>query len=427
MKNAVTVKLFLILLLILPVSLSAADFGLVLNANGGCENSLTEDNTLTYKMDILPRFSTLIGDNGEFILSAGFSVGKDDESFYIPELLRTEFSIRFGNSGISVGRVNFSDPLSFVASGLFDGVKYYYNTGAGNFYAGVWYTGNTYKERARVIMTEDDKSAFYKPFEYGDFLGTYFASRRVISSVGWEHPSIGEFLQLNTAYVGQTDLNDADTQYYSQYLIIKAGIPINNLFMEFGGSIEFSQTIANEKKIDKELISERWTHSKNFTAGESKFNMAFAGDIGLFLLFPSKFNSRLLFKGTILGGNVNDTIGAFIPITAKEYGYVLRTPLTGLSVFSLDYSSKFSDSFGCSLTTSYFVCNDLGTFSGYPIAEDSEGYFLGPEASARITWSPASDLQFNLGGGAFFPSLGNAGSGEKLLWRVDLTVILLIL
>jgi len=147
----------------------------------------------------------------------------------------------------------------------------------------------------------------------------------------------------------------------------------------------------------------------------------------LFLLFPSEFNSRLLFKGTISGGKVNDSIGAFIPITAKEYGYVLRTKLLGLSVFSLDYSSKFSNSFGGSLTTSYFVRNDLGTFSGFPAAADSEGYFLGPEASAQITWSPASDMQFILGGGAFFPSLGNAGSDEKVLWRVDLTLILSIL
>jgi len=399
-------KAYLIfLLLILPVSLSAADFGLVLNASGGYKNGFEEDNTLTYGANILPRFSTLIGDNGEFILSAGFSMGKEDESFYIPQLLRTEFSIRFGNSGIRAGRINFSDPLSLVASGLFDGVRYNYNTSTGNFYAGMFYTGLLYKERANIIMTENDKSAFYKTFEYNDFFKTYFASKRVVSAVGWEHPSIGEFLQLNTTYIGQTDLNDADTKYHSQYLIIKTGIPVNNLLMEFGGSVEFSQTLTDE----------------------SKFNMAFAGDIGLFLLFPSEFNSRLLFKGTISGGRVNDSIGAFIPITAREYGYVLKTKLSGLSILSMDYSSKFSNSFSGSLTASYFVRNDLGTFSGYPIAADSEGYFLGPEVSAQITWGPASDLQFNLGGGAFFPSLGNAGSNEKLLWRVDLTLILLIL
>jgi hypothetical protein len=407
MKKIIFNKLFLILFLTLPFSLSAYDFGLVLNANGGYENGLEEDNTATYKVDILPRFSTLIGDNGELIVSAGFSAGKEkeDESYYVPELLRTELNIRFGNSGIRAGRIIFSDPLSIVASGLFDGIRYHYNTDGGSFYAGVWYTGLLYKGKANIIMTVDDQIAFDKPLEYEDFSGTYFASKRVISSVGWEHPSIGEFLQLSTAFVGQTDLNDADTKYHSQYLIIKAGIPVKNLLMEFGGSVEFAQTITEE----------------------SVFNTAFAGDVGLFLLFPSAFNSRLLFKGTIAGGRKDDSMGAFIPITSREYGYVLRTKITGLSVFSMDYSSKFSNSFSGSLTASYFVRNDLGTFKGYPIAVDSEGYFLGPEASAQITWSPASDLQFNFGGGAFFPSLGNAGSDEKVLWRVNLTLILLII
>jgi hypothetical protein len=405
MKNALIKKIFLVLLLILPVSLSAYDFGLVISANGEYENGLSEDNAFNYKVDILPRFSTLIGDNGEFILSAGFSVGMENEYFYIPELLRTEFSMRFGNSGIRVGRINFSDPLSFIASGFFDGIQYHHNSGLGTFRIGAWYTGLLYKERANITMNETDLASFFMPLDYGDFVNTYFASRRVLSSIGWEHPSIGEFLHLNIAYVGQTDVNGADTAYHSQYLIVKAGIPVDNLLMEFGGSVEFSQTVADE----------------------NKFNMAFAGEFGLFLLFPSRFNSRLSFTGTIAGGRTGDFFGAFDPITSKEYGYILKTKIQGLSIFSLNYSSRFSNSFSGSFTASYFVRNDLGTFYGYPIGIDSEGYFLGPETSARITWSPASDLQFSLGGGIFFPSLGNAGSEEKLKWRVDLTVIMSVL
>jgi hypothetical protein len=387
--------------------LSAYDFGLVVNANGGYGNITSEDGAFDYKVDVLPRFSTLIGDNGEFILSAGLSIGKDEQDFfYIPELLRTEFSMRFGNSSLKVGRINFSDPLSFIADGLFDGIQYYYNSGAGSFRIGAWYTGFQYKKRANIIMTENDQTAFFKPFDYDDFFNTYFASKRVISSVGWEHPSVGEFLHLNTAFVGQTDLNGDDTKYHSQYVILKAGIPINNFLMEFGGSVELSQTVVDEEK---------------------KFNMAFAGEIGLFLLFPSKFNSRLSFTGIIAGGGMDDLIGAFTPITGNEYGYILKSKITGLSVFSLNYSSKFSSFLDASFTASYFVRNDLGTFNIYPVTADNEGYFLGPEASVRITWSPTSDLQFNLGGGAFFPSLGDVGPKEDIRWRVELSVIMSIL
>jgi len=395
--------IFYFLFFIFP--LSAYDFGLVINENDGVGNIISENNIFDFKVDILPRFSTLIGDNGEFIISAGFSIGMENgDFFYIPELLRTEFSMRFGNSSLKVGRINFSDPLSFIANGLFDGAQYYYNSGAGSFKFGAWYTGFQYKKRANIAMTEDDQTALNTPFEYGD-IDSYFASRRVISSVGWEHPSIGEFLHLNTAFVGQTDLNDVDTKYHSQYVILKAGIPINNFLMEFGGSVELSQTVADE----------------------NKFNMAFAGEVGLFLLFPSKFNGRLSFTGTIASGKVNDLIGAFIPITGNEYGYILKSKIPGLSVFSLNYSSKFSNSLGGSFTASYFVRNDLGTFKSYPVIEGNKGYFLGPEASARITWSPASDLQFNLGGGAFFPSLGDAEPKEKIKWRVDLSVIMSLL
>jgi hypothetical protein len=377
----------------------------VINSNGGYENTLSEENNFNYKVDALPRFSTLLGKNSELIISAGFSFGKENEFFYIPELLRTEFSIRFGNSRLRIGRINYSDPLSFVASGLFDGVQYYYNSDSGTFRAGAWYTGLLFKERANITMNSADMEKFYMPLDYSDFSNTYFASKRVLTSIEWEHPSVGEFMQLNTTYIGQIDLNGADTSYHSQYLIVKAGIPINNFLMEFGGSVEFSQTVVTD---------------------DSEFNIAFAGEIGLFLLFPSQFNSRLSFTGLIAGGKTGDTIGAFTPITAKEYGYILRAKISGLSIFSLNYTSKFNNSFGGSVTASYFVRNDLGTFYGYPVDADNEGYFLGPEASCRITWSPASDLHFNLGGGAFFPSLGDAGSEEKLIWRVDMSVIMSI-
>jgi len=420
MRKVLFLKIF-ILLLILPVSLFAFDFGLVLSENVGF-GGIEGDGAFDHKLDIVPRFSTLIGDNAEFILTAGFSLGyENEEAYYIPELLRTEFSMRFGNSGMRVGRINYTDPLSFVVDGLFDGYQYYYNSRAGSFRIGAWYTGLQYKKRANIQMSEVDQANYLKTVVYDDFPDTYFASKRMFASIGWEHPSIGELVHLNTAVIGQMDLNDVDlnndgineAKYHSEYVILKAGIPINNFLMEFGGSVEFSQ-------ID---------------AVDMIFNTAFAGEIGLFLLFPSKYNSRLSFKSIITSGvidsndnkvNDNGEIGAFIPITSKEYGYILKSKIPGLSIFSLNYSSKFSKTFSGSFTASYYVRSDLGTVNTYPVTTGSDGYFLGPEASARVTWGPASDLQFSLGGGAFFPSLGDAGSKEEIKWRVDFSVVMSI-
>lgn len=388
-------------MLLLPVSLSAADFGLAINANGRMGNAESEDAAFYYKTIILPRLSTLIGENGELIVSAGFSFGKEEDFFTIPELLRTELSMNFGNAGIRAGRINYTEPLSLIADGLFDGFQYYYHSTMGSFRIGAWYTGFQYKERNNIVMTASDQSAMAVPLDYGNFSGTYFASKRAFASLEWEHPSLGELVHIHTAVIAQMDLNDTAIAYHSQYGILKIGIPISNFLMELGGSVAFSQTITDE----------------------TKYNTSYAGQLGLFWLFSSSFNSRLSLTGIIASGRTDDSGGEFIPVTSKEYGYILQAKIPGLSVFSLNYSAMLSATFGASFTASYFVRNDLGTFNSYPAA-DNKGYFLGPEAQARITWSPVSDLQFILDGGAFFPSLGDAGPEEAMKWRVDMTLIM---
>jgi len=42
-------------------------------------------------------------------------------------------------------------------------------------------------------------------------------------------------------------------------------------------------------------------------------------------------------------------------------------------------------------------------------------------------WSPASDLQINLGGGIFLPSLGNVAPNEKNFWRIEINAIFSLL
>jgi hypothetical protein len=70
---------------------------------------------------------------------------------------------------------------------------------------------------------------------------------------------------------------------------------------------------------------------------------------------------------------------------------------------------------------------DLKAYSGYPLSSDSNGYFIGNEFFARLLWSPASDLQINLGGGLFMPSLGNAVPNAGNFWRVELNAVFSLL
>jgi hypothetical protein len=97
--------------------------------------------------------------------------------------------------------------------------------------------------------------------------------------------------------------------------------------------------------------------------------------------------------------------------------------MTGITILDLNYSARFLKSLGASLNLSYFIRNDFVTPNNFYI-EESENKNLGGEIFARIVWSPVSDIQLNLGGGAFFPSLGNVWSDEKVRWRIDLTAVL---
>ncbi|MCL2441201.1 MAG: hypothetical protein FWD14_05635 [Treponema sp.] len=405
-QKIITIVFVFFMQAFMPAFLPAYDFGLVTNINTGFGNSIYEDNDFDFDLTLWPRFSFLIGDDSGFIATAGLSFGVDDNNdfSFVPELLHTEFYKRFGVSEIKAGRFSYTDPLSFIVSGLFDGVQYLYTSHIGNFHAGVWYTGLLYKKNASITMTSDDMVGFLASLDFNDLSNTYFAPKRIFTSFGWEHPSLGELVHLNTALIAQVDLRKADYQYKynNQYIILKAGLPVNNFLFEFGGSLELSQ----------------------ITGEENENGFALAAEAGFYWLFPGIYNSRLSFTGRITSGKSEGFCEAFNPITSKYYGYILKKKMSGISVFTVDYSRRLNPSMGVSVTTAYFVRNDLGTIAGYPLAFDSDGYFLGPDIMTRLVWSPASDLQFNLSGGMFLPALGNANPKEKSLWRAELTVVM---
>ena len=406
MKNTRFVKIFLLMisLIVLPVSLMAFDFGLAANVYAGYGNDNAGENVFDFKANLWPRFTFLIGDNAEFFLSAGLTIDINRDTLFIPELLRTEYSVRFGNAGLRVGRVNYSDPLSFIASGLFDGVHCYLNSNMGRFGAGLWYTGLLYKETANITMTNNDVTDYNKPLDYNDFFNTYFAAKKLIAAAEWHHPSLGEFLIFDAAAVFQFDLFEGTGQYHNQYFIVKAGMPVSAFFLELGGAVELSQT-----KTDDGVLS----------------NTAFAGDLGVSWMLPTAVNSRLAFNFKIAGGrDEKDKFMAFTPITTNYFGNIFKHKMSGLSLFSLNYTMRINREIGAMVTASYFIRNDLGTVAGYPASPDSDGYLLGPEIFARLIWSPLSDTQINLGAGAFFPMLGNSGPDEAIRWRVELTATL---
>jgi len=391
----------------LPVLfLSAADWGTVLE--GAAAREITDD--LQYSGTVVPWLSVpFLGANGNEVkgglyISAGVTAEyKKDTLGYIPELLRTELAYRWDGGEVKAGRIYYTDPFGFVAQGLFDGARLTLNLGGASLGVGAWYTGYLYKKNANITMTGQELVSYNTEPDYdnfpniyfGDFWDTYFAPRRLLAALDWEHPALAEWIRLKASLIGQMDLSGSESLYHSQYLALKAGIPVHRFIFELGGCFELAEAA-------------------------ERYQIAFAGELGIAWAPPLKIPNRLMLLGRYAGGTVDDTITAFVPITTEFQGDVLKAKFSGLSMVRLEYMIRPHRSFSFGVRNSYFVLNDLGSYQGLPL--ESEGYFLGDEVYGFLTWNPFSDLQIRGGGGAFLPFLGDADPKGDILWRAELAM-----
>jgi hypothetical protein len=364
------------------------DFGLILNQSAGY-GGIGKDGLFDYSVAAVPRVSGLIGATGDFIVSGAIEAGYDEGWSFVPELLRTELSFHPGDWAFEIGRMYHSDPLGFVAEGLFDGVKAAYNSELGTISTGLWYTGLLYKKRTAIEMTPEETEAYNAPLDYGDFQRTYFSPKRFLATLAWEH--LGGAIQARASVLGQFDLY-SEKPLHSQYLIAKATMPVSNFSFDLGGCFELLQD-------------------------DGELGTAFAAEAGVAFTPETRIKNRLSLSARF-------SSSAFLPFTSESQWNILRVKHSGLSLITLDYAARLHQTFSAGLTSTYFIRNDLERYKGYPLtAENSEGYFLGNEFFARLFWSPASELQAILGAGVFLPSLGDAAPKADNNWRAELSVI----
>ena len=381
------------------------DFGLILDQNADY-GGYGADGSFGYSGSLIPRFSALLGDSADIYISAGFRAAYFEDWSFTPELLRTEFSFGRGNFDLKAGRMYHADPSGLIAEGLFDGAKFSLEGEAGAVSLGTWYTGLLYKGRANILMTAADREIYSRELDFtgfpNSFVDTYFAPRRVVSSLGWEHLSLGGSLQVKAALLAQFDLSE-EAPLHSQYLAVKLSLPGSLFGFDAGGTVE--------------LIEE-----DGFGEG---FGIAAAAELGLHLTPPTQPRQRLSLVGRYSSGGLErDGLLAFQPLTTKAQGGIFNAGLSGLSLVSLDYIIQPAGAFTAGLTSTCFIRSDLETYRAYPLSGESDGSILGTEFFGRLLWSPFSDLQLNLGGGLFLPSLGNANTDADFSWRVELNVIL---
>jgi len=398
-------------------SLFAWDFGLTFNQNFGV-SGYGSDRSFRYSGSLVPRVSGLIGENSDYYLSAGVEAAYLDGLAFIPELLRTEFTFRSSALAVKAGRMYHSDPLGLIASGLFDGARVSYDSLVGSFYAGAWYTGLLYKKRINIEMTDADYKQTNDPLDTGDYAGTYFAPKRLLVGLGWEHLSLGGEASASAAVLGQFDLSNGtspggeatggDSPLNSQYIAGKVTVPFNAFSYGFslglGGCFEFFQQ-------------------------SGKFETGYAAELGIGFALPILPNSNLSLLARYASGASDGNAFAFIPLTTIGQGNILGAKLSGIAMISVDYSARLLETLSAGISSSLFIRNDKKTYSAYPlnselIEENGKGYLLGNEFFARVLWSPFSDIQVNLGGGVFLPSMGDAAPKADSSWRVELNVII---
>ena len=394
-----------IVFLVVCMPLSAYDWGLFTAQNISVEGMGTDilgdetKDSVEYTGALIPWISAPLGDGGDMYLSASLAPHYLNKRWeLVPELLRTEVSFRIKETGeLTIGRMNYTDSLGLIADGLFDGVYYSIDySKKGTIGIGAWYTGLLYKRTAYITMTEEDLALYYAVLDYGDFINTYCAPRRIFGAIDWDYYGIGELAELNCTLIGQFDLSGRERLYHSVYLMAKLSIPVKSFVLEAGGCAELA------------IASQR------YYAG-------FAGELGVGWYLPTSIQDRLMLLARISNGSILDNhIAPFVPITTIPQGGVLRAKLSGLSMISLDYTARFHETFSIQVTSSYFVLSDLISYEG-PI-KGRDGYFLGNEFYGRVIWSPVSDVYIACGGGVFLPSLGNADRNADMLWRAELVV-----
>jgi hypothetical protein len=397
------IRCLLLGMFILGQGLAAQDYGLTLRSLPVFTNGEDPAVNVEYTGTAVPWFAAPLGEQGDLYLSGGISAEYADEEWKpVPEVYRFEITYRFGSGlRLEAGRLPYREPLNLVMNGLFDGLALGFDLGKTRLSAGAFYTGLLYKKTAYITMSSGD----YADYHDRDH---YFASRRLVFSLGWEIPVLADSDgKLDLGITGQFDLNepenrvDGDTKIHSQYALAKFTLPFLNCFNA-------------ELGILPGMIEE---------SGRSQ-GFCFAVSGGLAWLPPGGVHDRLSLSMALSSGAWNDTVRAFLPINTIVQGKVLRPKLSGLALMEAEYAVRIHQSLSADVQAAYFFRTDSRTYGDPEMDGTSLSPLLGGEVYGGLTWAPVSDISLSLGGGAFFPQMGKSFAPDTpARWRISLETI----
>jgi hypothetical protein len=397
------------LLLLASLSAGALDFGLAAGQSFKVSNEGGGSGALAYTPLLNLWASGPLGERFYLHLSGkiGFEYGKPFDGggawrdpAALPELARTELDWQASPAlRISLGRRYFQDPAGLAAAGLFDGLAAGFNALGSRFSGGVYYTGLLYKDTADIVMTGRDQEEYAKPLALDK---SYFASRRVLVSLDWENPGLSPRSSLALGLLGQFDVNEGEDRLHSQYLSARYGrrLPFN-AGLEAAAALGVKEVNGTGAVFFAGLLEGSWRP-------------------------PGALDHQLSLRGLYSSPAREEGLSAFAPLNALPQGQVFSPALSGLSFIRAAYTLRPRRTLSLGAEASYFIRTDTVSFRDNlePDKLKAEGYFLGGELYGSAAWTPLPDLVLTLGGGAFFPRLGNAFEPEaKVRWKAVLGLV----
>ncbi|MDR1318674.1 MAG: hypothetical protein LBJ90_03540 [Treponema sp.] len=383
---------FCFLLFTLPGAF-AGDFGFILSQKALFTNGELSSGTTEYSGTVMPWFASPLGDKADLYLSGGLSARYEDEEWKpLPEIYRFEAVYSpFPDLRLEAGRVPFKESLSYVAEGLFDGFSAGLNIGGGRLNGGLFYTGLLYKKAVYIYMSPDDKRDFADK-------DVYFASRRFLGGINWEKTSVFDGRSdLSLSGLCQFDLNGGGAKIHSQYFEAAFTMPLGAGFNTVSGAV-----------IE---VAEK--------PGDACIAFALSAEVQWFL--PGAVSSLLTLTGRFSSGDWNEGFGAFIPVTAKAQGRVLRPMLSGIAFVEAAYTARLYRFLSADVSGAYYFRTDKTTYTAPDMDTDSASPLLGAELYGGLSWAPYSDLLLSLGAGIFLPQAGKVFLEKaEIQYRVEL-------
>jgi len=165
--------------------LYAADHGILLNMELDVDGA---DETHTRGTIIIAPWISFAFESSELYISAGLNTSISKDNYFAPELFRLEYSSwKHDKLSFRFGRITWQDPSRLIAKGRFDGADLRYSKGKINLGFNLLYTGLLFKDTAYISVSPTDKD-YSENFDWTDFANTYFAPRRLLTSLYGEFP-----------------------------------------------------------------------------------------------------------------------------------------------------------------------------------------------------------------------------------------------